>query len=130
MPRLAKLATIVAAVSVTVGMGAQLVPHASGQCGPTRYAIYEDENYGGHGRLMCVNQPDLSHEAYGSLPWQNFNNMITSLKNNFAATDTPVYFYDDANYVNYLKSWLAGTVSANVGQTYNDRFGSAYNLHN
>ena len=68
--------------------------------------------------------------AYGSLPWQNFNNMITSLKNNFAATDTPVYFYDDANYVNYLKSWLAGTVSANVGQTYNDRFGSVYNLHN
>ena len=75
---------------------------------------------------MCANEDNLQHQAYGSLPWQNFNNMISSVKVNFPDSTT-VMFYDDANYVNWLASYGKGSLVSYVGDARNDRFGSAYN---
>ena len=105
---------------------AALIPTATatGQCSPIRYRLYENSNYGGHASYgLCVSEPDLQQVIYGGLPWENFNNNVSSIKLYTGAS--AVTLYDGLNYTVPLKTFYAS--STYVGNAYNDKAGSAYN---
>jgi len=100
------------------------VEGGSGQCGPVRYKVYGDANYGGPALFYCYNAPDLSQFSYGGFPWQNFNNMISSLK----VVSDHLTVYDGTNYAGFLGTYYLNT--SYVGDSYNDRFSSLSNGYN
>ncbi|MEP6468203.1 MAG: hypothetical protein ABJC24_00370 [Chloroflexota bacterium] len=96
---------------------------ATTKCFPDRYIMYEHSNYGGHSRGECTSEPDLRDVEWGIFAWEDFNDMISSLK----TLGQYAYFYDGANYSNLLKYYGANQNISFVGDTLNDRFGSVWN---
>lgn len=119
-----RIAALLLTLGLTLSVVALLPASADGQCGPIRYRVYDNANYGTPVAYLCFNEPDLSRVAYGGLPWENFNNNISSLRIDVSS----VAFYDQVNYGTFLKSYASSTTY--VGATLNDRFSSAYNSFN
>lgn len=95
---------------------------ATGKCAPDRYFMYEHANYGGHGRGECVSNPDLRNVEWGPWAWEDYDDMISSVK-----AVTWVYFYDGYNYNSLIAAYGGNTNIPNVGAADDNKFSSVWN---
>lgn len=96
---------------------------ATSKCAPDRYIMYENSNYGGHSRGECVSEPDLRDVQWGFWAWEDYNDMISSVK----TLGQWAYFYDGFNYSNVLAWYAPNSNISYVGADLNDRFSSVWN---
>lgn len=118
---MAKRIAILTSLMVLTGLA--LPASAPSKCAPDRYIMYENTNYGGHGRGQCVSAPDLRDVEWGFWAWEDYDDMISSTKTLGAG----VHYYDGYNYSSWLVHYAAWSNIPNVGANLNDRFSSAWN---